>query len=145
MRSKLRSTSIPRTLRPAATVPSHAFIAALLTAGAIAGCAADAGINPPATELSRSIPLPPKKMLASPEAPSCGEQAAAAAAAPRSSPATDSASTVDATLAMRVRLEFERDCYKAAEESLRRRFAKLQASVRTTARAVERLEQRAID
>lgn len=136
--------------RSSASLPPHVALGALLSAGIIGGCAAGAMPSEEPAELSRRIPLPPAAMLAAAPVPSCSAAASTASATPPAAPAPAAAPpaatapaaepAADATLAQRLKLEFERDCYKAAEAQMRRRLARLQAAARATARAVERLE-----
>src|SRR5262249_15338515 len=47
----------------------------------------------------------------------------------------------DASLAARIRLEYERDCFRRAEARMRERLERLQCAVRRTVRAARRIEQ----
>jgi hypothetical protein len=60
-----------------------------------------------------------------------GESTAAAAGTP---PATKGA---DASLALRIKLEYERECYRQAEARTRNRLHQLQGSVDATVKAAE--------
>jgi hypothetical protein len=85
-----------------------------------------------------SIPLPNQALLAAPAKPDCeagGQQLASAAAAPASPPGEK-----NADLALRIKLEYERECYRQAEGRVREQLRKLQASASETVKAVKQLE-----
>ena len=85
-----------------------------------------------------SIPLPNQTLLAVPAKPDCeagGQQLASTAAVPPSPP-----SEKNADLALRIKLEYERECYRQAEIRVREQLRKLQASASDTVRAVKQLE-----
>jgi hypothetical protein len=79
-----------------------------------------------ATVARKSIPLPSRALLAPPAAPDCTYRAPAG-------------STEDA----RVKLDYERQCYRHYEMIARQRLMLLQASVERTIRAVRQAEQSA--
>ena len=62
-------------------------------------------------------------LLVAPQKPECGEATA------RMRP-IKTASEQDANLALRIRLEYERECYRQAELAVRKRLKKLQAAAR---------------
>ena len=85
-----------------------------------------------------AIPLPNQALLAAPGRPDCeasGQQLASAAIVPSSSP-----SEKNADLALRIKLEYERECYRQAESRVREQLRKLQASASETVKAVKQLE-----
>jgi hypothetical protein len=84
------------------------------------------------------IPVPSQALLAAPAKPDCeasGQQLASAAAVPASPP-----SEKNADLALRIKLEYERECYRQAEARVREQLRKLQASATETTKAVKQLE-----
>jgi hypothetical protein len=118
-------------------------------------------------QAASTIPLPAPALLASPRAPDCDgtpvsadEPDAAAPKVAREASAEPSSSTIagepqaaaaakspphpadtGAELAHRVRLEYERECYRRAEKRVRERLRKLQASVSEAVKAVKRPEE----
>ena len=58
-----------------------------------------------------------------------------------STPDNNTLAQVDATLAQRIKLEYERDCFRRAEARVRERLRKLQVAVGATVKAVRRSEQ----
>jgi hypothetical protein len=50
-------------------------------------------------------------------------------------------SETNADLALRIKLEYERECYRQAEARVREQLRKLQASTSETIKAVKQLEQ----
>jgi hypothetical protein len=86
----------------------------------------------------KAIPLPSQALLAVPGKPDCeasGQQLASAAIVPSSPP-----SEKNADLALRIKLEYERECYRQAETRVREQLRKLQASASETVKAVKQLE-----
>ncbi len=90
----------------------------------------------------KAVPLPSQALLAPQATPDCegkgqGQQLAStdasAAVAPRSE--------TNADLALRIKLEYERECYRQAEARVREQLRKLQASASETIKAVKQLEQ----
>ena len=73
--------------------------------------------------LAPRIPVPDQSLLEAPVAPDCGFK--------------DSLSNPTAEQ-MRMKLDYEQQCYRQAEEIVRARLQQLQDSVRKTIRAVER-------
>lgn len=136
-----------------ATLPSrHRLAISLIATAGLAGCAAQASHFPAShfqadyfetgaaerrAELARprAIPLPPAELLTRTTPPSCEADA-------KGLPPPEGADADQAQLAHRLRLEFERDCYKAAEARTRQRLARLQAAARATSESV-RKERRA--
>src|SRR5262245_59273446 len=85
-----------------------------------------------------SIPVPSEALLAIPAKPDCeaaGQQLASTAGVPSPSPTEK-----NADLALRIKLEYERECYRQAEVRVREQLRKLQASASETVRAVKQLE-----
>ena len=64
-------------------------------------------------------------------------------AAPIVSTPDNTLAQVDATLAQRIKLEYERDCFRRAEARVRQRLLQLQVAVGATVKAVRRSEQQA--
>jgi hypothetical protein len=95
-------------------------------------------IGPRRHVAKKAIPLPNQALLAAPGKPDCeasGQQLASAAAVPSSS-----LSEKTADLALRIKLEYERECYRQAESRVREQLRKLQASASETIMAVKQLE-----
>jgi hypothetical protein len=74
-------------------------------------------------------------LLVAPQKPECGE---ATARLRPTTPATDQ----DANLALRIRLEYERECYRHAELAVRKRLKKLQSAARAATKPRAATEQR---
>lgn len=94
-------------------------------------------IGPRRQVAKKAIPLPNQALLTVPGKPDCeasGQQLASAAGVP-SLP-----SEKNADLALRIKLEYERECYRQAESRVREQLRKLQASASETVRAVKQLE-----
>lgn len=90
-----------------------------------------AGSGPPAkAELKRSANMQAADEVAK-AAQSAGQSTAAAGSPP---PGIGDA---DAGLALRIKLEYERECYRQAEQRARNRLHRLQESVSATVKAVE--------
>jgi len=90
----------------------------------------------------KAVPLPSQALLAPQATPDCegkgqGQQLAStdASAAVALRPETN------ADLALRIKLEYERECYRHAEARVREQLRKLQASASETIKAVKQLEQ----
>jgi hypothetical protein len=95
-------------------------------------------IGPRRQVAKKAIPLPNQALLAAPGKPDCdasGQQLASAAVLP-SSPTSER----NADLALRIKLEYERECYRQAESRVREQLRKLQASASETVKAVKQLE-----
>jgi hypothetical protein len=95
-------------------------------------------ISPRRQVAKKTIPLPNQALLVVPGKPDCeagGQQLASAAVVPPSPP-----SEKNADLALRIKLEYERECYRQAESRVREQLRKLQASASDTVRAVKQLE-----
>jgi hypothetical protein len=113
----------------------------------------------------KPVPLPSQALLEPQSKPDCGEAAAAALAdkpkgaptrlaeragaepSPGSDAAPQAASAAappqpdpNADLALRIKLEYERECYRMAEMRVRERLRKLQASTSETVKAVKQLQ-----
>lgn len=140
------------------------ILAAGLCAGVLLGCAGEQGPQPYDTaRTAMRIPLPAPALLKPQPAPGCSSRTsqlqpgaepkrvrvANLAAGERSdsdaSPSKQIVAQVDssASLAQRIKLEYERDCYQRAEVRVRERLRRLQAAVGTTIKAVKRAEQTA--
>jgi len=102
---------------------------------------------------SLQIPLPDRALLEAPAEPDCGAAQAprrpgrpenATATAGLATPAAaeeGAAGDGNADLALRIRLEYERECYRQAEARMRDRLKQLQASTTQTVKAVKGTEQ----
>lgn len=133
-------------------------LAALLCGLAIAGCAPDyeaysdglperpavrskrqAAVNPAVKPVApKPVPVPARALLAPPAKPDCeadtADEQRVASLAP---PAPDT----NADLALRIKLEYERECYRQAEARMRERLQQLQASTGETIKAVQEMER----
>jgi hypothetical protein len=137
--------------RPAAGVQARggAQCAVIVCALLLAGCAqaysdytesvSDSPAASPRRHVAKkAIPLPNQALLAVPGRPDCeasGQQLASAAVVPSSPP-----SEKNADLALRIKLEYERECYRQAESRVREQLRRLQASASETIKAVKQLE-----
>lgn len=95
-------------------------------------------IGPRRQVAKKAIPLPNQALLTVPGKPDCeasGQQLASAAGVLSSPP-----SEKNADLALRIKLEYERECYRQAESRVREQLRKLQASASETVKAVKQLE-----
>ena len=121
---------------------------------------ADTGTRP-RTRPKPSVPVPKAALLTPQAPPDCGEAKTAepktAAADPKhmaNTIASEQASAADvlpntsaepgdanATLAMRIKLEYERECYRRAEARVRARLLELQGSVKETIKSVNHPDQ----
>lgn len=147
----------------------RAGVAAFICALAFAGCAPDyeaygddmparpavRGKRPAAAATplkqpevaAKPVPLPAQTLLAVPEKPDCEsggkaeEQRSASAAAAATPPAP--AETANAELALRIKLEYERACYRQAEARTRELLQQLQAATGETIRAVKEQQRSA--
>ncbi len=95
--------------------------------GVLSSCATTATTTAPQAQVSQ-IPLPSPSLLRAPPAPRC--QFTAGKARKR---------TENGKLSNNVRLEFERNCYREAEQRVRSRLRELQRAVSLTTEAVERI------
>jgi len=99
------------------------------------------------------IPLPDRALLEAPAEPDCGaaqgprrpgrpESATATAGLATPTAAEEGAANdANADLALRIKLEYERECYRQAEARMRDRLKQLQASTTQTVKAVKGTEQ----
>ena len=99
------------------------------------------------------IPLPDRALLETPAEPDCGaaqgprrpgRPESATATAGLATPAAaeeGAANDTNAELALRIKLEYERECYRQAEARMRDRLKQLQASTTQTVKAVKGTEQ----
>jgi hypothetical protein len=99
------------------------------------------------------IPLPDRALLETPAEPDCGAaQGPRRPGRPESATATAGLATptaaeegaagdANADLALRIKLEYERECYRQAEARMRDRLKQLQASTTQTVKAVKGTEQ----
>ena len=133
----------------------HARHVVVICAAALTGCAQDysdytesiADGRPAAHRRSaskKSIPLPSQALLAPQDKPDCEStvrhlpsSGASAAVAPTPAPTTPE---TNADLTLRIKLEYERECYRQAEARVREQLRKLQASASDTIKAVKQLE-----
>ena len=122
--------------------------------------AADSGARG-RTRAKPNVPLPKPALLAPQGPPDCGEAKIAEPKATFADPkrmanamAGEQASAADvlpnggaepidpnAALAMRIKLEYERECYRQAEERVRTRLQELQGSVKETIKSVNHAEK----
>jgi len=89
-----------------------------------------------ARESRTRIPLPDQALLTTQPEPDCEAKPTAPDAAKSEQP-----SDPNADLALRIKLEYERECYRRAEMRVRERLQRLQSSTANTIKAVKRLEQ----
>lgn len=139
-------------------------LAAGLCAGLLLGCAGEQGPQPYDTaRADMRIPLPQPALLKPQPAPGCSSRTsrlqprteskpirvANLAAGERSDsdvrPSNQIVAQVDpsTSLAQRIKLEYERDCYQRAEVRVRERLRRLQTAVGKTIKAVKRAETNA--
>ena len=90
----------------------------------------------------KAVPLPSQALLAPQGTPDCegkgqGQQLASTDASAVVAPRPET----NADLALRIKLEYERECYRQAEARVREQLRKLQASTSETIKAVKQLEQ----
>jgi hypothetical protein len=94
------------------------------------------------------IPVPDNALLETPAAPDCGtpqtakrpaQPASASASAELTTQSLPDGATQDANaeLATRIKLEYERECYRQAEARVRDRLKQLQTSTTQTVKAVK--------
>ena len=141
---------------------SRALVVAITALGAaVSGCAPpyhDDDFARPRTRSESRVPLPRAALLSPQSAPDC-EEPKTADARPTAGDPKRMASTVvpepasaamvrpnpdadkNAELALRVKLEYERECYRQAEIRVRDRLRQLQSSVSETIKSVNRTEQ----
>jgi hypothetical protein len=140
-----------------------------LTGCVLLGCAADYGQQGNDRPSERAFPLPNRALLASQPEPGCllktsnltgrkdrtdlSTRVADLATGVRSDvPTAGPLGTTtperklvqtnpDASLAERIKLEYERDCLQRAETRAREKLSRLQSAVRKTIRAIRRSEQ----
>ena len=128
----------------------RARCAVLLCALALAGCApaysdyhdlSDGSISRPRRQAAKkTIPLPSQALLASPSKPDCEAAGQQLASADPSALVVPPKPESDPDLALRIKLEYERECYRQAETRVREQLRKLQASASETVKAVKQLE-----
>ena len=88
----------------------------------------------------KAVPLPSQALLAPQGTPDCeskGQQLASTDASVAMAPRPET----NADLALRIKLEYERECYRQAEARVRDQLRRLQASASETIKAVKQLEQ----
>ena len=129
---------------------SQARRAVVICALALAGCApayshhtegvSDSPVGSKRQTAKKAIPLPSQALLVPVRKPDCegAEQPASSDAAAAVVPPQPETNT---DLALRIKLEYERECYRQAESRVRERLQKLQASASETVKAVKQLEQ----
>jgi hypothetical protein len=124
---------------------------ACVLALALAGCAPDydaytdavserAVTRPKKHVAAKPVPLPNQALLAPQRQPDCEAEMADAQRLASLAPLEPDA---NADLALRIKLEYERECYRQAEMRVRDRLQKLQASTTDTIKAVKQMEQSA--
>jgi hypothetical protein len=99
-----------------------------IAAVTLCGCAE---LYPVAAWRTQRIPFPDRALLASPREPDCEGK-------PSASGGDSSSNDV---LALRIKLEYDKECYRVAEMNMRERLKRLQASMAETVRALRRLER----
>ena len=104
-------------------------------------------------KIKPKIPQPDRALLETPAEPDCGAtKAPRRPGRPESATATaglgtptaaeeGAAGDANADLALRIKLEYERECYRQAEARVRDRLKQLQASTTQTVKAVKGAEQ----
>ena len=94
----------------------------------------------------RNIPTPGKVMLNAPAEPDCAAGKSNIGtqhpndASPTAQAKTEQTTDQQGMLAARTIVEFERDCYRTAEQETREKLEELQNAVRLTKRAIKELE-----
>jgi hypothetical protein len=135
-----------------------ALLAVATSALLLSGCAVDYVPKDSIQPARVRIPRPARALLAPPKEPACtppvpGDRAqgekpdAAKGAAGSTAPAQphepgSAQGPPEGSLAQRVRLEFERNCFREAEMRMRARLLQLQAAVGRTIRSMERMQAR---
>ena len=89
----------------------------------------------------KAVPLPSQVLLAPQRAPDCEGDAHQLASSEASAAVAPPQPASNADLALRIKLEYERECYRQAEARVREQLRKLQASASETIKAVKQLEQ----
>jgi hypothetical protein len=115
-------------------VPAYSHHTERLSDGPVAGSKRQAA--------KKAVPLPSQALLAPQATPDCegkgqGQQLASSDASAVVAPRPET----NADLALRIKLEYERECYRQAEVRVREQLRKLQASASETIKAVKQLEQ----
>jgi hypothetical protein len=115
------------------------------TVKAVAKCAAASAGSSSGSDARTSIPLPDQPLLVSPAEFNCEFNATSRdetiKAGARDQPSESSTSAqADPDAALRAKLDYERQCYRRAEEMLRGSLLELQALVDATVKAVNRGE-----
>ena len=144
---------------PCARLPSLALAIACFAAP-LAGCAPpyyDDDFSRPRARSEARVPLPRAALLSPQSPPDCGERNGGDQPTARSAPkrVTDAvvpeaasaamvppgpAADRDVELAARIKLEYERECYRQAELRVRERLRQLQSSVGETIKPVDRAQ-----
>jgi hypothetical protein len=152
MRGRARCAVVICALALAGCAPAYSHHSELVSDSPVAGAKRQASKKP--------VPLPSQALLAPQRTPDC-EGEAAIADKPESGPArvakregaeqpatSDASAAVappqvesNADLALRIKLEYERECYRRAEIRVREQLRKLQASASETIKAVKQQEQ----
>ena len=122
----------------------------LICALALAGCApaysdyhdiSDGSVSRPNRQAAKkTIPLPSQALLASPGKPDCEGAGQQLASADPSAVVVPPKPESNPELALRIKLEYERECYRQAETRVREQLRKLQASASDTIKAVKQRE-----
>ena len=89
----------------------------------------------------KAVPLPSQALLAPQGTPDCEGKGQQLASSDASAAAVAARPESNADLALRIKLEYERECYRQAEARVREQLRKLQASASETIKAVKQLEQ----
>jgi hypothetical protein len=115
-----------------------------------AGCASDHSdygyaVSPASASVAKKpsakrVPSPDQALLAPQRKPDCESGAAIAETAhtPEGAQPASSASDAGVDMALRIKLEYERECYKQAEIRARERLLRLQAWTAETVKASDR-------
>jgi hypothetical protein len=130
----------------------------VLSAATLGGCAEysdyaiphGSGGSAQRTANAKKIPLPDRALLETQPAPDCEaramqrgdkERRVDAAAFVKPAIPDDASADPNADLAFRIKLEYERECYRQAERRVRDQLKALQTSTTQTIDAVKRAEQ----
>ena len=89
----------------------------------------------------KAVPLPSQALLAPQGTPDCEGKGQQLASSDTSATVVPPRPETNADLALRIKLEYERECYRQAEARVREQLRKLQASASETIKAVKQLEQ----
>jgi hypothetical protein len=113
-------------------------VSAFLFSACAAETSKESGVRPVRAHISRPAP----SLLTPPTEPACSPSASGSRAEtrPPQHEAGSEKSDADASLSQRVRLEFERNCFRQAELRTRTQLLELQAAVGKTIRSIDRMK-----